>query len=65
MVGTQDNVSVRNRIVSGVSLGDVIVEADVTSGAMMTARQGMEQGRTVFAVPGRIDSTGSRGPCQS
>lgn len=53
---------VRNRIVSGISQGVVVVEADVTSGAMITANQAMEQGRTVFAVPGRIDSAGARGP---
>ena len=53
---------VRNRIVSGMSHGVVVVECDVASGAMITARQAMEQGRTVFAVPGRIDTFGSRGP---
>lgn len=53
---------VRNRIVSGISQGVVVVEADATSGAMITANQAMEQGRTVFAVPGRVDAAGSRGP---
>ncbi|MEI8351782.1 MAG: DNA-processing protein DprA, partial [bacterium] len=53
---------VRNRIVSGLSQGVTVVECDVASGAMITARQAMEQGRTVFAVPGRIDSFGARGP---
>lgn len=53
---------VRNRIVSGLSRGVTVVECDVASGAMITARQAMEQGRTVFAVPGRIDSFGARGP---
>jgi len=53
---------VRNRIVSGLSKGVTVVEADVASGAMITAHQAVDQGRTVFAVPGRIDSFGARGP---
>ena len=53
---------VRNRIVSGISKGVTVVECDVASGAMITAHQALDQGRTVFAVPGRIDSFGARGP---
>ena len=53
---------IRNRIISGVSSGVVVVEAPLKSGAMITVEQALAQGRTVFAVPGRTDSPGSRGP---
>jgi len=51
----------RNRIVSGMSLGIIVVEANRNSGAMHTVRHALEQGRDVFAVPGRIDSLASEG----
>jgi DNA processing protein len=52
---------IRNRIVAGMTLGTVVVEANLTSGALITARLANDNGRQVFAVPGRIDSPRSKG----
>ena len=52
---------IRNRIVAGMTLGSVVVEANLTSGALITANFATDYGRQVFAVPGRIDSPQSKG----
>src|SRR6266496_5040863 len=52
---------IRNRIVAGMTLGTVVVEANLTSGALITAGMAIDSGRQVFAVPGRIDSPQSKG----
>ena len=52
----------RNRIISGLSMGVLLIESAVKGGSMHTTDAAMEQGRTVFALPGRIDTPGARGP---
>lgn len=57
----RQNFPQRNRIVSGMTMGTVLIEAPQKSGAMITMEKGLSQGRNLFALPGRVDSENFQG----
>ena len=60
-VADRQTFPMRNRIISGLSAGLLVVEAGVASGALISATQAADQGRSIYAVPGRIDHPGAIG----
>ncbi len=57
------NFPIRNRLISGLSAACAVIEGDLKSGALITARLAKKQGKTVYALPGRVDEEVAMGPC--